>query len=268
AGGGVAGGGAAGGGAAGGGADGHRLIDDYARWAPALDRFTPVQVATEILVNIPDPVLSNRDLVGLAGEPVVYATWLDAVVLDDENRPWLMFHRVGSTPPVDPELLTLDEAALTDCWAWEELNLSPQMAGAVFTDVCTASMVGGGDAGLSGGTGGDAAGGTGGDHAGVGGFRRREVRYSREELAGAGRQLATEALDMVDAGLPLYPSPSPSHCAGCQFRAPCLAVRAGQDPVPLLAAGYEHRPEAELVEGRLGGRTWSIGRGARPPRFG
>jgi hypothetical protein len=45
-------------------------------------------------------------------------------------------------------------------------------------------------------------------------------------------------------------------------------MRAGTDAEPLLAAGYRTRPAPELVEGRLGGQTWSMNRGARPPRFG
>jgi hypothetical protein len=89
-----------------------------------------------------------------------------------------------------------------------------------------------------------------------------------EELAIAGRQLGREALDMLDAGLLPYPNPTPQGCAACGFRGPCLAMRQGRDPAPLLAAGYRRRAApGPPEEGRLGGHTWSTGRGARPPRF-
>jgi hypothetical protein len=72
-------------------------------------------------------------------------------------------------------------------------------------------------------------------------------------------------LEAVD----LRPDPTPDwvHCRECAFRAPCLTMNRGEDAEPLLAARYRARPEEVLVEGRLGGRTWSTGRGARPNPF-
>lgn len=229
-------------------AAGHELIDTYAGWAPAHDQFTPIQVATEIATNVPDPVISDRDLTTAEGGAISYATWLDALVLDDDDRPWLLCHRVGTGPFTARDVLALDETALTDCWAWEHFSLYPSMVGVRFTEVDIARP----PAPVN----------------GEGPFRRQVIEYSREELAVAGRQLATEALEMIDAGLALYPNPTIANCGRCSFRAPCRAMRAGTDPAELLHAGYEPRPEAPLVEGRLGGRTWSMGRGARPPRFG
>jgi adenine-specific DNA glycosylase len=83
-------------------------------------------------------------------------------------------------------------------------------------------------------------------------FRRTWVRRTREEVAQAGRQLATEARQMFDPDAAVYPSPSPA-CRRCAFDAPCQAL---------------YRPRVhDDVAGRLGGVTWSVGRGAAPPQF-
>jgi hypothetical protein len=55
--------------------------------------------------------------------------------------------------------------------------------------------------------------------------------------------------------------------AACPFHAPCQALFAGQDAVPILLSGYRGRPSVVLDEGRLGGGAWGTGRGAAPPRF-
>jgi hypothetical protein len=98
-------------------------------------------------------------------------------------------------------------------------------------------------------------------------FRRTQVRREPAELQDMGARLAAEALDMVDPGLRLYPSPSPEHCGGCQFVAPCLAMEQGGDVEAVLAAGYRDRGPERVEPGRLGGATWGTGRGAAPPRF-
>ena len=82
-----------------------------------------------------------------------------------------------------------------------------------------------------------------------------------------GARLATEALEMVDPGLRLYPSPAPEHCGSCQFVAPCLAMERGDDVGAVLQAGYRDRGPERVEPGRLGVATWGTGRGAAPPRF-
>jgi hypothetical protein len=42
----------------------------------------------------------------------------------------------------------------------------------------------------------------------------------------------------------------------------------GTDEQVILEANYRSRGPEEIVEGRLGGVTWSMNRGARPPKFG
>jgi hypothetical protein len=219
---------------------GHVVIDRYAAWAPPLDTFVPVRVAADIEVNVPDPLL-DRDLSTYEGAPVRYAARVDAVLWgDDELR--LLCHRVTPDAFTPAELLALDEAALAACWAWTHLMLDDRITAIVFNQIRL--------------------------DAGEPKFCRTVVPVSQLEIAQAGRQLGAEALDMLDAGLSLYPNPTEAGCGACPFRHPCRAMRAGADAEPLLAAGYRTRPPPELVEGRLGGQTWSMNRGARPPRFG
>jgi hypothetical protein len=63
------------------------------------------------------------------------------------------------------------------------------------------------------------------------------------------------------------PTPIWSSCEQCLFRSPCVRLQRGEDASALLATGYERRPPDDLEEGRLGGTSWGMGRGARPKRF-
>jgi hypothetical protein len=218
----------------------HALLDHYARWASTVDQFTPVRAALDYAVNIPDPIISERELVTLDGSAVRYAGRIDILVLDDEDRPWVVVHRIGSSGFTDPELLQLDEATTTCCWAWQQGPFGPPVAGVIFNEIQLEPEA----------------------------FRRTEVPRSAVEVELAGRQLGFEALEMIDAGLRAYPNPTVANCGPCPFRAPCLAMQRGEDPGPVLAASYRRRPDDELEEGRLGGMTWGMGRGARPPTFG
>jgi hypothetical protein len=105
------------------------------------------------------------------------------------------------------------------------------------------------------------------ERVGDGTFRRTRILRDRAELEAMGARLAAEALDMVDPGLNLYPSPAPEHCGACRFVAPCLATERGQDVAAVLRAGYRDRGPERVEPGRLGAATWGTGRGAAPPRF-
>ena len=222
---------------------GHRLLDAYAIWAADHDHFTPIQVATEVEVTIPDPVLFDRDLATTSGRPVKFCTCLDALVFGQDDRPWLLCHRLGPGTWVPTEVLGVEEEALTDCWAWAHFALDPRMAGVMFNEARLDAP----DDPFP--------------------FRRTVVPATRGEIAGAGRQLGREALEMLDAGLVPYPNPTPANCVPCPFLAPCRALREGRDPAQVLAQDYERAAPETPREGRLGGHTWSVSRGARPNRF-
>jgi hypothetical protein len=76
--------------------------------------------------------------------------------------------------------------------------------------------------------------------------------------------IALEAMEMTDAGLYVYPSPSPQHCLACDYRQPCIAMNEGADVAAILNSAYRLRPPEQVEEGRLGGQTWSMNRGAMP----
>jgi hypothetical protein len=96
-------------------------------------------------------------------------------------------------------------------------------------------------------------------------FRRTRIRRTEAELAAAGADLAAEVNAATSPDLRVYPSPSPEVCSRCSYRSPCLIVNQGQDPTAELSASYRHRPPEPVQEGRLGGVTWSMNRGAAPP---
>jgi hypothetical protein len=99
------------------------------------------------------------------------------------------------------------------------------------------------------------------------GFRRTRIPRGEAELAVAGASLAAEASAATAANLQIYPSPAPEVCASCAYTAPCLVLNEGGDADTELARSYRHRPPEEIEEGRLGGVTWSMNRGAAPPRW-
>jgi hypothetical protein len=98
-------------------------------------------------------------------------------------------------------------------------------------------------------------------------FRRTRIRRGAAELAAAGAALAAEATVATSPKLEIYPSPAPAVCARCSYRAPCLRLNQGEDAAAELSASYRHRPSEPIQEGRLGGATWSMNRGAAPPRW-
>ncbi len=73
---------------------------------------------------------------------------------------------------------------------------------------------------------------------------------------------------MVDDTLSVYPSPSPAHCPSCPFREPCILRTERGDAEDVLATSFRPHPPEEVSEGRLGGVTWGLGRGAAPPHLG
>jgi hypothetical protein len=99
------------------------------------------------------------------------------------------------------------------------------------------------------------------------GFRRIWLRRRPADVAAAGRRLGADVAEMIRPGLAVYPEPSDDKCPPCPFLDPCRAMQAGRDAEPILRTGYRTRLPVPPEEGRLGGRAWSLGRGAAPPRF-
>jgi len=260
---------------------GRQLLDHYLAWAPSADRFWPVRVETDFDVQIPDPSTADTDLVSGDGRVVRYGGRVDLLLVDEHDAYWVMRHRLvdGFT---DPELLLFDDELLAACWAWELFYLGMRISGTIHNELRLegaspdpAAPVGRPRA----------------SHAfaqaraqhrrmyaraepvsqdvvveeGGGMFRRTRIPRSRESLDDLGRRLAAEALEMLEAGPVVYPTPTPEHCAACAFRAPCLALNEGTDADAIVTANYRVRAPEAPEEGRLGAVTWSMNRGAAPP---
>jgi hypothetical protein len=227
---------------------GERLLGRYFDWAPEADVFTPLRVETDFHVTIPDPADPRRDLAAADGSAVHFAGRVRALVVDPFNVHWLVDHLVGDGW-ADIDALVLDERGTASCWAWGRCYLGTDIAGVVYNELRTDGDLGRGYAP-------DLV------------FRRTTVRRGLVELERARYNLGTEARDMTSAGPAVYPSPSWDICSTCAFRPPCIAVTTGGDAEAVLAASYRRRQPVEEHEGRLGGVTWSLGRGAAPPKFG
>jgi hypothetical protein len=206
-------------------------VERYIDWAAEVDDFEPVRVEFDYDARIPDPG-GDGDLAAPDGRAVHYQGRAHALVVDADRAHWLLDHRFG--PWTDRDLLRLDQAAATAAWAWEATFLDARVSGVLYNELTL-----------------------------EGRFRRTRLRLSRGAIAEAGAQLAREAAEMVDPGLAVYPTPGPD-CPACPFIAPCLALQDGHDVEDLLARDYRPRPPEEPEEGRLGGATWGMGRGAMP----
>lgn len=99
-------------------------------------------------------------------------------------------------------------------------------------------------------------------------FRRTQIPRSRATIENFGRQIVLEAMEMTSPEVRLYPSPSVENCSRCVYRRPCIAMNEGSDIGSILETSYRKRSKREFEEGRIGGSTWSMDRGAMPPKFG
>jgi hypothetical protein len=284
-------------------AAGEGLLRRYFDWAPGVDRFSPIQVECAFEVNLPDPAGGDRELVLADGRPIRYQGRADLLAGDEHDHYWIVGHRVVDRSGPADELL-LDEELVAACWAMERLYPGMRVAGTVHNELLRPANLpvgmdqpppkaapgrslrrrlrrhprglpqheaSGGGRSLPYARRGVARPGPPDADAvasqGDGEFRRTRVRRDRAELEAMGARLAAEALEMVDPGLSLHPSPAPEHCGTCQFVGPCLAMERGGDVRVVLEAGFRDRGPERVEPGRLGAATWGMGRGAAPPRF-
>ncbi len=237
-----------------------------------------------------DPDDAERGLLTPNGSGVVYACRVDLLAVDAADEYWVVRHQIVDDWQ-DLGALVRDEEAIAACWAWEQDYVGMEIAGTIHNEV----RIGGpldlpAPAAAGGRTRRPVA-----QHEGSGGgrsipqhqrvsarasrvdvtsrvdlhtagpIRRTRIRRTRQEIDGVGAQLAAEALDMVSDPA-IYPSPA-AHCSVCEFAAPCLALFAGADPEPILAAQFRQRAASAQPKPRLGQATWGFGRGAAPPKW-
>lgn len=261
---------------------GHALIDAYTAWAPAVDHFTPVRVNTDFEVNIPDPTTPGAYLVTPDGAEIRYSDRVDLLAIDNDDAYWVIQHRLVTDSWADHDALQLDERTIAWSWAWPQFYLGMQITGTVYNEVRADAGELGGSAprpagrltaghrrmyARSGTVAGERL-----DAEGTDAFSRTRIRRGEAELAAAGVHLAAEARTATRPNLEIYPSPEPDVCARCAYRPPCLILNEGGDPSggdfsAELSRSYQQRAPEPVQEGRLGGVTWSMNRGAAPPRW-
>jgi len=275
-----------------------QLLAAYVEWAPGIERLAPVLVEVEFAADLADPELTDAALFTPGGEPVNYRGRVDLLGVDEHDAYWIMRHRVVKewTPL---STLQRDEEAVAACWAWPQYYIGMEIAGTIHNEMRlpTVASPGADPAPLSVGAARGAAGPVP-QHEGSGGgrsvpqhrrldarasepaepmaveldtgpwFRRTWIRRAPPEIAQAGRQLASEARQILDPAVAVFPTPSQHACGNCLFAAPCLALFQGKETeaAAILTSSYRTRT-VEAIEGRLGDVTWSTGRGAAPPRF-
>jgi hypothetical protein len=254
---------------------GHALLDAYAAWALTVDDFTPIRVDTDFEANIPDPATAGANLLTSSGAEIRYCDRVDLLVIDSDDAYWVLQHRLVTEAWADQDALQLDERTIAWSWAWPQFYLGMQVSGTVYNEIRA-------DAGerivkaslpverppihhrrmyARGGT-------VSGERLhteGTDAFRRTQIRRGEDELAAAGLDLAAEVSAATSENLDVYPSPAPGVCARCSYRVPCIMMNQGHDATAELSTSYQQRPPESIQEGRLGGVTWSMNRGAAPP---
>jgi hypothetical protein len=228
---------------------GTAILTRYFDWANEVDRFTPIQVASQFDIALPDPTNPDTGLITPEGRPLQYRVRIDLVVLDDHELYWLVEHRITSDPDwLDLEALRLDEQALTRSWAWQ-LSFLAKLEGTIHNELRTA-VPGAGDSAMEV----RAVPGAGGvmTQRSTESFRRTHIPRTELEIERHGIAVALEMQDMTDPSLRIYPNPSWEHCSGCAYRPPCLAMTQGTDERPILEASYRKRVDVDFQLGRLG----------------
>jgi hypothetical protein len=279
--------------------EGRALLDRYVAWAPAVDRFSPVLVEADFEVNVLDPARPEAGLVTPSGETIRYTGRIDLMAVDAHDAYWIVRHRLVDADWPPTEQLVDDTEAVAACWAWEQFYLGMAITGTVYNELRRRPDPAGQPAWPWRRFRPRAAAGrpavrqhepSGGgrsvpqhrrmyaqaraprrvepieqrtEH----GFRRTWLRCAPADVAEAGRRLGADAAEMTREDLAVYPVPSAENCPPCPYFEPCRAMQAGRDAQPILLSGYRKRPAGSRAEGRLGGRSWGLGRGAAPPRF-
>jgi hypothetical protein len=230
---------------------GRAMLRRYFDWALQTDRFTPVQVAAQFDVTVPDPASPDSGLTTHEGRSVQFRVRIDTVVIDDHELYWLIEHRIV-TGPQWPSLdqLILDGEGLTRAWAWQEGFLA-KLEGTVHNELrLTAPAAGpaGDQVDIR------AVPGPGGiiTQRTTGSFRRTHIPRTELEIERHGTAVALEIQDTIDPGLRIYPNPTSENCSGCAYRSPCLAINQGADAAPVLEASYRRRTGEDFQPGRLG----------------
>ena len=226
------------------------VLERYFEWALEVDRFTPIQVAAQFDINVPDPTNPDSGLLTPDRRPIQYRVKIDLAVIDDHELYWLVEHRI-ITGPAWPDLdqLRLDEQALTRGWAWQ-LHFLAKLEGTIHNELRAAipdpAQTSEVTLGAVPGPGGIIT------QRSTESFRRTHLPRTELEIDRRGVAVARETLEMTDPSLRIYPTPTWEHCSPCAYRSPCVTINQGLDEKPILQASYRRRVGEDFEPGRLG----------------
>ncbi|MGH7750561.1 MAG: hypothetical protein ACREQ5_38180, partial [Candidatus Dormibacteria bacterium] len=116
---------------------GEAMLRNYFTWAPTVDRFTPAWVGVEFGRGIPDPARPGDEVLTADGREVRVRDRIEVLVKDDEDVPWLLYHRFvdAGADWADLQQLELDERGLFHSWAWELDYLGWTIAGVIYHEL-------------------------------------------------------------------------------------------------------------------------------------
>lgn len=256
---------------------GETILNNYFQWAAQVDEFDSIFADQDLWSGIPDPRGHDQDLATADGRPVRYFARFDQLISDAEDEFWVVDHRLTTNGWAEEEDFLLDAQTLSYVWALERSYLQLKVAGTVYNELRVdvpggshvrstvvderdkRDMRGVRRVNLRRSPSSLEAASTEGRSEIVhqesnGLFRRTYVRRSRVSIENAGLHVAMQAVDMIAPDIAAYPNPTHKNCSSCAYREPCVAMSAGADARPILAAGYRKRNEEEFEEERL---RWS-----------
>ena len=241
---------------------GEAMLRRYLAWAPSVDWVDAVRVDTDFRVNPPHPDRPEDGLVH-RGHAVQYAGRIDLLAVeqaewrregpDDDTVYWIVHHRVAGESWAELADLAIDDRACSSLWAGQdaarvrvagvvvnELRAGTDLPERVLSDPSALSRGNPPDPLVEAELAARLA-----DER----IRRQTSQWCRRTWIAAEpwqvlahQQRDSEVIaEMLTDGLPVYPSPSVENCTQCVFRAPCIAMNRGDDPGPVLEAGYRER---------------------------
>jgi hypothetical protein len=224
------------------------MLEQYFRWAPTVDKFTPLGVEIDFYVEIPG-VLDQE------GQAVFYRGKIDLLVQDDWGLYWIIDHKTTARMDDNMSFLELDEQMGSYQWALEQ-QLGIPIAGSVYNEAYKGvpeapamnkvqrqgrwfsvnkqqdtsyalymqtlleynepielyrDIL---------------------EHLRLNGkqwFRRTQIHRSPDEMRELTERIRMEATEMLDPNLFIYPNPGRFACNWCAFRTPCLMKNDGSD---------------------------------------
>lgn len=248
------------------------MLENYLRWAPLNDNFTPTHIEVDFEVPIIVPHSGGEQMLCLChGWPVFYQGRLDGIVKDSFGWYWILEHKTTGQMG-DTSHLELDEQTGSYAWAVQHM-LGIRVLGVIYSEALKdvphppqelvrpregrnfsvnkqsnttyelaldTLVKAKEDISL---------------YAdfleflklqGNKFFKRSQVHRNQHELEDIGDRIFYEASEMLSEDTVMYPNPGRFNCSFCAFRQVCIAMNDGSDYKFLLEEGFRLRTDDEI----------------------